>query len=95
MENIQKMEKYEKIADKLKALAHPHRICIVNGLMEGSCNVSKVQDCMGLPQSTISQHLSKLKAAGIITGKRSGTEILYQVVDEEIINIMKLLTKDI
>lgn len=91
---MQKMELYEKMADKLKALAHPHRLCIVKGLMDGGCNVSKVQDCMDLPQSTISQHLAKLKAAGIIMGKRSGTEICYSVVDEDTIKLVKLLFQE-
>ncbi|PGZ07261.1 transcriptional regulator, partial [Bacillus cereus] len=34
-----------------------------------------------MPQSTISQHLSKLRAAKIITGTRKGLEIYYEVTD--------------
>ncbi len=85
---------FEKKAEKLKALAHPQRLCIVNGLIEGSCNVTKIQECMNLPQSTVSQHLSKLKAAGIIDGERNGLEICYRVIDEDIINIVKILLKE-
>lgn len=88
------LKKYEKKAEKLKALAHPHRLCIVKGLIDGGCNVTKIQECLGLPQSTVSQHLAKLKAAGIIDGERNGLEICYSVVDEEIISIAKLLLKD-
>ncbi len=86
--------KYEVKADKLKAMAHPHRLCIIKGLMDGSCNVTKIQECLGLPQSTVSQHLAKLKSAGIIAGVRNGLEICYRVVDEEIINIVKILLKE-
>ncbi|PYG87763.1 helix-turn-helix protein [Ruminiclostridium sufflavum DSM 19573] len=85
---------YQKKAEKIKALAHPQRLCIVNGLIEGGCNVTKIQECLNLPQSTVSQHLAKLKAAGIIEGERNGLEICYRVVDEEVINIVKLLLKD-
>lgn len=85
---------FEKKAEKLKALAHPQRLCIVNGLIEGSCNVTKIQECMNIPQSTVSQHLSKLKAAGIIDGERNGLEICYRVIDEDIINIVKILLKE-
>lgn len=87
-------KKYEKKAEKLKALAHPHRLCIIKGLIDGGCNVTKIQECLGLPQSTVSQHLAKLKSAGIIDGERNGLEICYHVVDEEIINITKILLKD-
>jgi predicted transcriptional regulator len=91
---VEDVEKYEKIADKLKALAHPHRLCIVKGLIENQCNVAKIQDCLAAPQSTVSQHLAKLKAAGIIAGKRNGLEICYSVIDLDIIKIIKLLYKN-
>lgn len=82
---------YEEKAEKLKAISHPHRLCIIKGLMDNSCNVTKIQECLKLPQSTVSQHLSKLKAAGIIEGKRSGLEICYKVVDEDAIAVVKKL----
>jgi len=82
---------YEAKAEKLKAISHPHRLCIIKGLMENSCNVTKIQECLNLPQSTVSQHLAKLKAAGIIEGKRCGLEICYRVVDEDVIEVVKKL----
>lgn len=85
------MELYQRYADKLKAIAHPDRLCIVKGLIDNTCNVTKIQECLELPQSTVSQHLSKLKAAGIIVGDRKGLEISYSVKDEEIIKVIKLL----
>jgi len=85
---------YEKNAEKIKVLAHPHRLCIVKGLIENKCNVTKIQECLGLPQSTVSQHLAKLKSAGIIDGERKGLEVCYRVVDEDIISITKILLKD-
>lgn len=45
---------YNQTADTLKALAHPVRLCILKGLLEkGSCNVSYMQECLELPQSTV------------------------------------------
>lgn len=79
---------YEQKADKLKALAHPHRLCIVKGLLENRCNVTGIQECLQIPQSTVSQHLAKLKAAGIIEGSRNGLEICYSVVDEDVIKLV-------
>jgi len=86
--------KYEEKVEKLKAIAHPHRLCIVKGLIDNRCNVTKIQECLELPQSTVSQHLAKLKSAGIIKGKRNGLEICYCVVDKEVIDIVNLLIKD-
>ena len=89
------MKIFEKKAEKLKALAHPQRLCIVNGLIENKCNVTKIQECMNLPQSTVSQHLAKLKAAGIIEGRREGLEVCYRVVDDEVISIIKIILNDV
>lgn len=82
----------EKKADMLKALAHPARLCITSNLyFKGKCNVTGIQHCMEMPQSTISQHLSKLKAAGIIKGVRNGLEIEYEVINEDAIAVLTAL----
>ncbi|MFY9176542.1 MAG: metalloregulator ArsR/SmtB family transcription factor [Caldicoprobacterales bacterium] len=85
---------YERKAEILKVLGHPVRLCIVNGLITKECNVSGIQDCLKLPQSTISQHLSILKAHGIIKGKRNGLEITYSVVDEDVIRLVKAFLEE-
>jgi predicted transcriptional regulator len=88
-------EKYNDTAELLKTLAHPVRLCIVNGLMgKGECNVSFMQSCLGVPQSTISQHLQKLRMAGIINGKRNGLEINYQVCNDRVEALMKVLFQE-
>ncbi|HCW05210.1 MAG TPA: transcriptional regulator [Clostridium sp.] len=88
-------EKLEEVSELLKVLAHPVRLCIVNGLLKkGECNVSHMQHCLDLPQSTISQHLQKLKTAGLIKGERKGLEIIYRLVDERVAKIIELLISE-
>ena len=78
----------------LKVLAHPVRLCIVKGLMEnGGCNVTYMQECLEAPQSTISQHLQKLRTAGIVSGDRNGLEINYQVCSNKAAELIRLLFK--
>lgn len=88
MENT---KKYEGTAEILKAIAHPVRLCIIKGLMDKKCNVSHMQECLELPQSTVSQHLSILRAKGIIKGERNGLEITYSVVNEDVKRIINAL----
>ena len=86
------MNKYNEISEVLKALAHPVRLCIVRGLLEkGGCNVCHMQECLGMPQSTTSQHLQKLRSAGIISGQRKGLEVTYKVCDQRVIELIKVL----
>ncbi len=85
-------EKFNETAEFLKVLAHPVRLCIVRGLLEkGRCNVSHMQNCLDMPQSTISQHLQKLRTAGIIEGERNGLEINYRVCDERVKRLIETL----
>jgi len=82
----------EEKAEILKAIAHPIRLCIVNGLIsENGCNVSRIHGCLELPQSTISQHLAKLKSAGIVEGRRNGLEVTYYVVNDYVKQIVEIL----
>lgn len=89
---MQEIATVSRIADLLKVLAHPMRLCIVRGLLnEGSCNVSGMQECLRIPQSTISQHLAKLRAAGVIAGTRDGVEVHYSVTNQEAERLVRAL----
>lgn len=83
---------FEEKANILKALAHPVRLCIVKGLIDnGGSNVTNMQSCLNMPQSTISQHIAKLKAFGIIDWQRNGLEIIYSVSDKKIKELIEVL----
>jgi ArsR family transcriptional regulator len=74
---------YDRESEILKVLGHPIRLKIVAGLMSESCNVKKIWECLGLPQATVSQHLALLKNKDIISGRREGVEVFYQVTSPE------------
>ena len=81
-----------KAAEMMKAIAHPIRLCIVAGLAEKKeCNVSSMQHCIKSPQSTISQHLQKLRTAGVISARRQGLEVYYRIEDKRVLKILKIL----
>lgn len=83
---------FDEAAEFIKGIAHPVRICILKGLDEnGGCNVSEMVNCLGLPQSTISTHLSRLRSFGAVTTERRGTEIYYTVSDRRISKLLKAI----
>ena len=96
LENIMKdMEEIKAKARLLKAISHPIRLCVVKGLMESEgYNVTKMQSCLDIPQSTLSQHLTKLKDLNIIEGERDGVEIRYYVKNEEVKKIVNTMFED-
>ena len=72
----------------LRALAAPVRIAIVLQLRESQRCVHELVDALGVPQPLVSQHLKILKAAGVVTGERSGREVLYRLVDHHLAHIV-------
>jgi len=94
MDQLQKKRILTKKSELLKIIAHPMRLCILSCLIDESCNVTYLVEKMNIPQSTISQHLSKLRMAGLIVGERNGVEITYSISNTEIISLIGLLLQD-
>ena len=82
---------YEKSAAVLKALGHPARLKMVGGIAKYGCHVNKIVENLGLPQSTVSQHLAALRAAGIVTFEKKGVRACYRLTDKRFIKIIKAL----
>jgi len=81
---------YGKRADLLKALAHPVRLQIVHDLLKNGCrNVRCMEIHIGMSQSCISQHLQKLRLAGVVSAERSGNEVYYRVASSCVERLME------
>lgn len=78
-------------AEILRVLSHPIRLQIVVGLIDSASCVKDIWGCMGLPQATVSQHLSALRAKGIVSGRREGNTITYEVIDPFVRNFVTWL----
>ena len=72
------------IAKYAKALSHPARAAILNVLLKRqSCICGDIVDELPLSQSTVSQHLKELKAAGLIKGDIDGVSVCYCIDEKE------------
>lgn len=63
-----------------KALGHPSRLIIVDALRDGEKCVCELQELVGDDMSTISNHLSVLRVAGVISGDKRGKNIYYKLI---------------
>lgn len=71
---------HDRLAALAKALGHPARLGIVAMLHEKqTCIGCDIVDAIGLAQSTTSEHLRILKAAGIITGEIDPPRVCYSL----------------
>lgn len=62
-----------------QALAEPNRRAILALVRHRQCAVGEIADELGLSQQIVSHHLKVLRAAGLVTGSRSGTRHLFAV----------------
>ena len=70
----------DDLARMCKALAHPARIQLLRHLIDyGECYFGKLTDVLPLAPSTISQHVSILKEAGLIEGSSDVQRVCYCV----------------
>jgi DNA-binding transcriptional ArsR family regulator len=85
-------EALEAQAAVLKAMAHPVRLCILRGLLDAAeRNVGELQCSLGAPQSTVSQHLAKLRSAGLLCARRQGTEVYYRLATPLVHRVLRAL----
>ena len=83
---------YTEQAALLKALSNPVRLQIVHGLLHSGCrNVSCMEQGTGMSQSCISQHLQKLRSAGIVSAQRSGNEVYYRASSRDAAQLVAAL----
>jgi len=78
----------EKVADVLKAIAHPVRLRIIELLEGGEKCVGDIVESVGGKQSITSQQLNMMKDKGVLGCRRDGTKVYYHIANK---NVIKLL----
>ncbi len=95
-ENIRKRlshsEKYcQEVEDASKIfslLGEPNRMKIILALMQGELCVYHICEIIGGGQSSVSQHLRKLKDSHIVKSRKEGNQVLYSIADKHISTIV-------
>ncbi len=71
-------------AERFRLLADPTRVKILWALSQGETSVACLAELVGATPTAVSQHLSKLRLAGLVRGRRDGTFIHYTAVDDDV-----------
>lgn len=78
-------------SELLIAMANPVRIEILTYLSEEEISVGMLGDRIGLSQSALSQHLAKLRSAGLVTTRREAQTIYYHSSSPAVLKTLDLL----
>lgn len=85
-------DKCNAIANTAKVIGHPARVEILRSLMENNHQTCKMLvDQLPYSQSTVSQHLYRLKSVGLIDGSSYKTATIYSVNQDKLTNFKKAL----
>jgi len=81
-----------ELAQLAKAIGHPARVAIVRLLLgRDTCVCGEIVDELPLAQSTVSQHLAALKAAGLIRGEIDGPRTCYCIEPSALARLKQLV----
>jgi len=76
-------------AEVFQALAHPTRIHIAECLQEGEVPVGALLKRVGIQATNLSQHLAVLRAKGLVTYRKEGTQVFYALRDPLLSEVLR------
>jgi len=84
------MKTLERVAPIIRNAAHPIRLRILDFLRQQSqpCTVTKITDAAGIGQALVSQQLRILKDQGVLSARREGNYILYDIADRSVLLLL-------
>ena len=77
--------------EMLKAMSHEGRLLILCTLLDGEKTVGEIEDAVGLAQSTVSQHLSRLRLDRLLATRRDGRLVYYRIIDKKVETLISTL----
>lgn len=90
--NIAELEpRADEAAELLAAMANPKRLLILCHLLDEELSVGQLSERVGLAQSPLSQHLSKLRALKLVSTRREGQMILYRLASDGVSSVLATL----
>ncbi len=82
------LEALERAAECLKTLAHPHRLRMVQMLLQGRYTVGELAEACGIPSHMASEHLRLMQRSGFLTSEKDGRKAFYQIAERHLADIM-------
>jgi DNA-binding transcriptional ArsR family regulator len=76
-------------ADSIQALATPSRLRILARLHSGPASVNQIAESVGMEPSAVSHQLRLLRHLGLVTGRRDGRQVFYELYDDHVAELLE------
>lgn len=83
------LEGLEQAAECLRTLAHPHRLRMLQMMLQGRYTVGELAEACGIQSHMASEHLRLMKHCGLLASERDGRKTYYQVAEPHLASIMQ------
>ncbi|OAN53427.1 ArsR/SmtB family transcription factor [Sphingobium sp. TCM1] len=84
-------ERATEVAAFLKVVANEQRLRLLCRLRDGEASVGELVELCGLSQSSVSQHLARMREGGLVQTRRENTTIFYRICDANVQALMTFL----
>ena len=81
----------EQACKLMKVLSNPDRLMILCQLSKGELRVGEIEEALGIGQPTLSQQLTVLRDEELVTTRREGKSIYYQIASPQALAVMNVL----
>src|SRR5215813_7758651 len=79
---------FAQFAAVAKAVAHPHRLELLEQVAQGERSVEVLADRIRVSIANASQHLQRMRRAGLVTARREGKFIFYCLADHAVLDML-------
>jgi len=84
---------FGQFAAVAKAVAHPHRLELLEQLAQGDRSVEVLADRTRVSIANASQHLQHLRRAGLVAARRDGKFVFYRLTDDAVLGLLTSLRR--
>jgi DNA-binding transcriptional ArsR family regulator len=95
MKSVDALQKMERAAERasalMKTLGHSGRLMILCNLAEGERSVGDLAEELGLSQSSLSQHLARMRSEELVDTRREAQTVYYRLREGEVRSVIELL----
>lgn len=81
----------EQAAECLRVLAHPHRLRMIQMLLNGQFTVAELAEACALPPAMASEHLRLMQRCGFLCSEKQSRHVYYQIAESHLKDIMRCI----
>src|ERR1035437_11100637 len=87
------LEGMTQAAECLKTVAHPHRLRIVQMLLQGRYTVGELAEACGIPSHMASEHLRLMQRCGFLASEKDGRKAYYKIIEMHLASILSCVER--